>query len=187
SSVGGAPTKTWDITSTIGTASIDIEAAARLGDTIYWTGSMGNNSTGQVKAARSTLFATQVTGSGPSTELTLTGKYMNLRQDLINWDNANGQRFGFQMGTADGQIPKEINGFNVEGLEIASDGTAYLGFRAPLVPTDDPHLALVVPVTNLTTLISSGGPATFGDPMLWDLGGLSVRELRRSADNQYLV
>ena len=183
----GGPVKTWDFTTTIGASSIDIEAAARLGDTIYWTGSMGNNSDGSVKPARSTLFATLVTGSGASTELTLTGVYRSLRNDLIAWDQANGDRFGFAAGAADGQIPKEIDGFNVEGLEIAADGTGYLGFRAPLLPQTDRHLALVVPVTNLTGLVTGGGPATFGTPMLWDLGGLSVRELRRNADGQYLV
>jgi hypothetical protein len=183
----GGPVKSWDFTTTIGASSIDIEAAARLGDTIYWTGSMGNNSDGSVKAARSTLFATTVTGSGAATELTLTGVYRNLRDDLIAWDQANGDQFGFAAGAADGQIPKEINGFNVEGLEIAADGTGYIGFRAPLLPQSDRQLALVVPVTNFTSLVSGGGPATFGAPLLWNLGGLSVRELRRNADGQYLV
>ena len=42
-------------------------------------------------------------------------------------------------------------------------------------------------MTNFAGLVSGGGPATFGTPMLWDLGGLSVRELRRNADGQYLV
>jgi len=183
----GGPVKTWDFTNTIGASSIDIEAAARYGDTIYWTGSMGNNSDGSVKPARSTLFATTITGSGASTELTLAGVYTNLRNDLIAWDEANGNQFGFADGAAEGQIPKEINGFNVEGLEFAADGTAYLGFRAPLLPQSDRHLALVVPVTNLTSLVTGGGPATFGTPMLWDLDGNGIRELRRNADGQYLV
>jgi hypothetical protein len=184
----GGPVKTWDFTTEIGASSIDIEAAARLGDTIYWTGSMGNNSDGSVKAARSTLFTTTVSGSGASTELTLGGVYLNLRNDLIAWDQANGDRFGFAAGAADGQIPKEINGFNVEGLDFSADGgTAYLGFRAPLLPQTDRQQALVVPVTNLTSLVGGGGPAIFGTPMLWNLGGLSVREIRRNASGQFLV
>jgi hypothetical protein len=183
----GGPVKTWDFTTDLGTQSIDIEAAARLGNTIYWTGSMGNNSDGSVKASRSTLFATTVTGSGASTDLALAGMYRNLRADLLAWDHANGDPLGFVAGAADGQIPKEIDGFNVEGLEFGAGGTAYLGFRAPLLPQSDRHLALVVPVTSLTSLVSGGGPATFGAPMLWNLGGLSVRELRRNADGQYLV
>ena len=153
---------------------------------------MGNNSSGDVKAARSTLFATAVTGSGATTELTLTGSYKNLRTDLIAWDQSNGHglganALGFAAGAAEGQIPKEINGFNVEGMDFAANGTAYLGFRAPLLPQADGHLALVVPVTNLTSLVTGGGPATFGAPMLWNLGGLGVREIRRNADGQYLV
>lgn len=190
----GLPLKTWDFASQLGvTDQIDIEAAARLGGTIYWTGSMGNSSKGNIKPDESTLFSTAITGSGANTELTLTGFYKNLRNDLIAWDHANGHGLGadflgFAAGAAAGQLPKQIDGFNVEGMEIEPGGTAYLGFRAPLEPASNRHLALVVPVTNLTSLTSGGATqATFGAPMYWDLGGQSVREIRRNADGQYLV
>jgi hypothetical protein len=183
----GGPVRTWDFTGTIGGGSIDIEASARWGDTIYWTGSMGNNSDGSIKPQRSTLFATQISGSGASTQLTLVGQYKNLRSDLIAWDQANGDPLGFAAGAADGQIPKEIDGFNVEGMEFASDGTAYIGFRAPLLPQTDRQLALVVPVTNLQSLVTGGGPALFGAPLFWNLNGSAIRELRRNASGQYLV
>ncbi|MFF7129685.1 hypothetical protein [Streptomyces sp. NPDC008240] len=43
-----------------------------------------------------------------------------MRDDLVAWDKANGDRYGF----------------DVEGLEFApgSSPTAYVGFRAPVVP-----------------------------------------------------
>jgi hypothetical protein len=158
-----------------------------------------------VKANRAIVFATTISGSGASTELTFAGYYKNLRDDLLAWDAANGNRFGFAAGAADGQIPKEVNGYNIEGAEFGAGGssTLYLGFRAPIVPTSNRTQALVVPVTNLTGLMSlngtSGGPATFGSPLQWNLtpagyvnplghtSALGIREIRKNAHDQYLV
>jgi hypothetical protein len=185
----GAPVRTWDLDDALDADSeVDIEAAARVGDTIYWTGSLGNNKDGDVKPDRDTVFTTQVTGSGASTNLTFGSAYHHLREDLVAWDQANGNRFGFAAGTAKGQIPKEINGFNVEGLEFApgSSTTAYIGFRAPLTPAATGGKALLVPVTNMDKVVT-GTPAVFGTPIELDLGGLSVRDIRRNDDGQYLI
>ncbi len=63
-SASGAPMKTWDFSSNIGVSKeIDIEGATRVGDTIYWTGSLGNNKDGEYKSARNTVFTTKVSGS----------------------------------------------------------------------------------------------------------------------------
>ncbi|WSK08468.1 hypothetical protein OG556_04240 [Kitasatospora sp. NBC_01300] len=187
----GAPVRTWDFSSALGVSKeIDIEAAARVGDTIYWTGSLGNNKDGKVKPDRHTLFTTKVTGSGADTQLSLAGSYHGLRDDLIAWDSAHGDRYGFAAGAADGQAPKQIDGFNVEGLEFApgSTTTAYIGFRAPLTPAVTGGRALLVPVTNLPSLLSgSASHATFGEPVELDLGGLSIRDLRRNDLGQYLI
>ncbi len=194
SDVSGAPVKTWNFGAQMGSPEeIDIEAAARSGNTIYWTGSMGNSKKGNLKPDRSTLFTTHVSGSGAGTELTFGGYYRGLRGDLIQWDEENGDRFGFADGAAAGNIPKQIDGFNVEGLEFApgSSSTAYLGFRAPLSPATPGGDAIVVPVTNLDQLATSGQNtsvhATFGEPILMDLDGLSVREIRKNADDEYLI
>ncbi|WP_395294539.1 hypothetical protein ACF9IK_14000 [Kitasatospora hibisci] len=186
----GAPVRTWDFGSALGVSKeIDIEAAARVGDTIYWTGSLGNNKDGVIKAERHTVFATTVTGSGASTQLALAGKYTGLRADLIAWDQANGNRYGFAAGAADGQAPKQVDGFNVEGLEFAPDSTttAYVGFRAPLTPAVTGGRALIVPVTNFPSLPGGSVHATFGAPIELDLGGLSVRDIRRNALGQYVI
>ncbi|MFF2616147.1 hypothetical protein [Kitasatospora sp. NPDC058046] len=187
----GAPVRTWDFSSALGVSKeIDIEAATRVGNTIYWTGSLGNNKDGVVKPDRHTVFATTVTGSGADTQLSLAGSYHGLRDDLISWDDAHGKRYGFAAGAADGQAPKQIDGFNVEGLEFApgSTSTAYIGFRAPLTPAVTGGRALLVPVTNLPSLVNgSAAHATFGDPVELDLGGLSVRDIRRNDLGQYLI
>lgn len=189
-SASGAPVRSWDFSSALGVSKeIDIEGAARVGDTIYWTGSLGNNKDGAYKADRDTVFTTTVTGSGAATRLTLGGSYKKLRDGLVAWDHANGDRFGFAAATADGQAPKQIDGFNVEGLEFApgSTSTAYIGFRAPLAPPVDGGKALIVPVTNFDKVLASGAKPVFGAAIQLDLGGLSIRDIRKNAADQYLI
>jgi hypothetical protein len=96
--------------------------------------------------------------------------------------------FGLADGASEGNIPKQVDGFNLEGLEFApgSSTTVYLGFRAPLVPPSTGGKALVIPVTNTDRLVT-GSHATFGTPILMDLGGLSVRDIRKNSANQYLI
>ncbi|WP_374103413.1 hypothetical protein [Streptomyces sp. MK37H] len=75
----GAPMRTWDVSSGLGVdKEIDIEGAARVGDTIYWTGSLGNNKDGEPKEDRFTLFTTTVSGSGAATDLEVDGSYQGL-------------------------------------------------------------------------------------------------------------
>ncbi|MGW7380005.1 hypothetical protein [Streptomyces sp. NPDC054794] len=186
----GAPLKSWDFSSRLGvTKEVDIEGAARVGDTIYWTGSLGNNKDGEYKSARNTVFTTKVTGSGSGTTLTYGSSYKKLRDDLVAWDEAHGDRYGFAAGTATGQVPKQIDGFNVEGLEFApgSTTTAYVGFRAPLAPAVPGGKALLVPVTNIDQVVAGRASAAFGTPIELDLGGLSVRDIRKNDANQYLI
>ncbi|MFG2601474.1 DUF3616 domain-containing protein [Streptomyces sp. NPDC048462] len=189
-SASGAPVRSWDVASKLGVSKeVDIEGAARVGNTIYWTGSLGNNKDGEYKSDRNTVFTTTVSGSGASTQLTVGGKYKKLRDDLVAWDKANGNRYGFAAGTEDGEVPKQIDGFNVEGLEFApgSTTTAYIGFRAPLVPPKGGGKALIVPVTNFDKVAGSGAKATIGTPIELDLGGLSIRDIRKNSADQYLI
>jgi hypothetical protein len=56
----GPPVNTFDVTGVLpdGTTSVDIEAAARVGDVIYWLGSQSNRDSGNPRPAADTLFAT---------------------------------------------------------------------------------------------------------------------------------
>jgi hypothetical protein len=190
SSTSGSPVNTFDFTGQLpdGTTSIDIEAAAKVGDVIYWLGSQSNSDSGNPRPAADTLFATQITGSGADTTLSYLGSYTGLRSDLINWDVANGNPLGLQ--TAGSNPSKQATGLNVEGLEFApgSTTTAYLAFRAPLEPFGSGNDALLVPVTDLPSLIGAqGGSATFGSAIEMNLGGLGIREIRKNGDDQYLI
>ncbi|SDJ09650.1 Protein of unknown function [Frankineae bacterium MT45] len=196
----GAPVRTFDFTALLpsGTTEVDIEAAARSGNTVYWTGSMSNTSSGNLAPSRSTIFATQITGSGAATTLSYGGSYTGLLSDLVAWDHNNGHGLGadylgLAASSASGVDGHANNALNVEGMEFAgnSTSTAYLSFRAPLEPTTNRHLAMLVPVTNIPAITSAGNPgsvhATFGAPIFLDLGGLGVRDIRENGDGQYLI
>jgi hypothetical protein len=193
----GPPVKTFDFSGELpyGTTEVDIEASARAGDMIYWTGSMSNSSGGSLEPARSTLFAARISGSGASTRLTYVGSYTGLRSDLVSWDENNGSGlganyFGFKNSVESGIGGHEADALNVEGMEFdgSSTTTAYLAFRAPLEPTSDRHLALVIPLTNIDQLVNgSGAHATFGAPILMNLGGLGIRDMRENSEGQYLI
>ncbi len=198
----GQPLRSWDFRAQVRTDDeFDMESSARVGDTIYWMGSMGNNKNGKVQGSRQLLFTTTIHGTGANTQLAFGGVYSHLREDLVAWDQANGDAFG--LAAATGGVPKRLGGFNVEGLEFApgSTTTAYIGFRAPLVPPAEGGKALVVPLTNIAALVVPGANdrcddsdpsctnvrATFGPAIQWDLGGLTVREIRKNAADQYLI
>ncbi|HTA36366.1 MAG TPA: hypothetical protein VK761_06590, partial [Solirubrobacteraceae bacterium] len=169
------------------------ESSARAGNTLYWMGSLSNSKKGKLEPDRDIVFAATISGSGASTELTYLGSYMHLREDLIAWDESNGNPLGFKASTEEGVVSNETGGFNAEGLEFAagSTSTAYVAFRAPQEPPNNRSKALLVPVTNFSSLVTDGNPgstkATFGSALQWSFGGLGIREIRKNADNEYLV
>ncbi len=208
----GPPLKVWDFMddgTQLRTTEADIEGGARVGNQVVWITSHGNGRDGDAKEYRRVLFATTITGSGADVELTFLGRYgggpggkddvavRGLWPDLINWDRTNGHGLGtdhldFFAATQDGVLPNAPDGFNIEGFEFAADGTTgYLGFRAPTIAVNGTEHALIVPVTNLLELVNGtgvqSGRAAFGSPILLNLGGRSIRALRRSASSQFLI
>jgi hypothetical protein len=192
----GLPVRTFDFTGVlpIGATEGDFEAATRVGNTLYVMGSLSNSDpAGKAEPTRDIIFAATIVGSGADTTLSYIGSYTHIREDLIAWDQANGNPLGLAASGATGVGSKETDGLNLEGMEFASGSTttAYLAFRAPLEPTTDRTDALLVPVTNFSSLVADGNPglvtATFGAPVEVNLGGLGIRDIRKNADNQYLI
>ncbi|GAA4667054.1 hypothetical protein GCM10025780_06380 [Frondihabitans cladoniiphilus] len=196
----GAPVASFDFDSLLpsGSSEIDIEGASKSGDVIYWEGSMSTSSSGKVQPARSTVFATRVTGTGASATLTYLGSYTGLLNDLVTWDAQGGSglgadALGLAASAAGGVDGHAADALNVEGMEFASptSGTAYLAFRAPLEPVSDRHLAMLIPVTTYASLADAGNQttthATFGAPLFFDLGGLGIRDIKENADGQFLI
>lgn len=187
----GRPVKSFDFDDNIGSTTADIESMTRANDTLYVMGSHGNKSDGTLRPARRVLFTATVDGNGAGTTLSYVGKYTGLWDDLRTWDQANGDRLGFAAGQASGVPPNDPDGFNLEALEFApnSTSTAYLGFRSPLVTKagDTTKYAVIVPVTNADALIAGGATPTFGDPIYLDLGGRTIRDIRKNSHDEYLI
>lgn len=172
-----------------GTGEDDYESSARSGDSVFWLGAHGNSKKGEVETSRHVVYETTITGSGADAKLTPVGKYNGLRSDLIAWDQTNGNRYGFAAATAPGNGPDGPSEFNIEASEFAPDGsTLYLGFRGPLTGRVAGGKALIVPVTNIKALTrGQATKATFGQPIEYDLGGHSLREIRKNAAGEYLL
>jgi predicted extracellular nuclease len=201
----GLPIAGFDFTSSLGLTDIsggvprevDIEASTRVGDRIFWLGSESNSDSGSSRPNRDRIFATDISGTGAATTLSYVGRYDFLKEDIIAWDvnNIHGKGanyYGLATSAASGVGSKQSDGYNIEGLEMSPDNTtAYVAFRAPQEPTANRTKALIVPVTNFTSLLSPNGgtqgSATFGAPIELDLGGRGIREIRKNAANQYII
>lgn len=170
---------------------VDFESSARKGDAIYWLGSHGNRKDGGGQASRHRIYRTRLTGSRSNARLEPVGTpYQNLRTDLVEWDRTEHDGALGLHTPGEGKIPPDrLNGFNIEGAEFSPDDSSlYLGFRSPVVPPESGGRALIVPLENVEQL--TDGTATvaeFGDPILLDLGGHSIREIRKNAAGEYLI
>lgn len=201
SSKSGLPITGFDFTSSLGLTEnreVDLEASTKVGNRIFWLGSQSNSDDGKFRPNRDRIFATDISGTGASTTLSYVGRYDFLKEDIINWDVTNGHGkganyYGLAASAAINIGSKQSNGYNIEGLEVAPNNTtAYIAFRAPQVPPAGRSNALIVPVTNFAGLISASnggtqGSAQFGAPIELDLGGRGIREIRKNANNQYVI
>ena len=178
---------------------VDIEGSTRVGNRLYWIGSHSHSADTLERTNRARLFATDLSGSGSNVALRVLGHYDFLKIDLLDWDagDRHGKGpdyYGLSASGAVGVDPKspDGSGFNIEGLCMApgSSTTAYIGFRAPLLPTTNRVMALIVPVLNFTTLAASGGApgsAVFGPPIELNLGGRGIRSIEGTGTNFLII
>ncbi|GAB3890388.1 putative Ig domain-containing protein [Spirosoma agri] len=199
----GLPVAGFDFTSSLGLTDVsggvprevDLEASVRQNNRIFWIGSQSNADGGNARPNRDRVFATDVSGSGAATTLNYVGRYDFLREDIINWDLTNGHGkganyYGLQASATPAVGSKQPSGYNIEGAEFGPDGnTVYIGLRAPQIVPANRTKALIIPVLNLTNLVSgqAQGSATFGAPIELDLGGRGIREIRKNTANQYII
>ena len=116
----GPPVKTWDFSPHLpfGAQSANIHGVARAGNVVYFVGGMANSQGGLTEPSHNTMYAATITGSGANTELAYLGSYIGLREDLIEWDNLNGEALGFAKSAAPGQPGESPTGFKIEGVEF---------------------------------------------------------------------
>ncbi len=193
--LSGLPIYQFDPTSHLGLTDdleVDIESAfisPTNPNRIYWFSSQGNSKKGNVKPDRDRVFATDIVGSGASATLSFVGYYQGLRAKIISWGDANG--LNLSAAAADGEIPKEINGYNIEGAVMGPDNTtAYIGFRAPYVPAGTQNKALICPLLNFESWFNGGSPSgnpSFSAPIEISLGTRGIRDIEKNSSNQYII
>lgn len=179
----GPPLQTFDLkpwfTTKKKSPEADLEAAAKLGDTIFFITSHGRNSAGKPAPARQRLFALTLTETNGLAAVQRVGRiYTNLVADL-----ASDPRYApFELGDAAELAPKAAGGFNIEALVATPEGSLLIGFRNP-IPRGR---ALLAPLLNPQETIA-GQPAKFGPPLQLDLGGLGLRDMCTTTNGYYIV
>lgn len=147
----------------------DLEAAARIGDLVYWITSHGQNADGKRRPSRHRFFATQTSVSNGVPRLAPVGRpYAQLVQDLI----ADPRFTGFNFAAAAQLPPKSPGALNIEGLAPSPDGHLWIGFRNP----NPQGRALLIPLLNPSAVIQ-GARAKLGDPVLLPLQGRGIRSI----------
>ncbi|NEK35623.1 DUF3616 domain-containing protein [Rhizobium leguminosarum] len=154
----------------------DIEAAARIGDTIFWLTSHSLNKDGEDKPKRKLLLATQIDPDGHT--LRLVGEYRQLRA-----------RIAEALGTDEALLMPNLN---IEGLAATPGGDLLIGLRGPLAAENK---AQVIRLKN--PLIPSTLPAaaeTSPDEEIPPvsglfLDGLGIRSLEKigTGEHAYLI
>ena len=170
----------------------DIEGATMIGDTIYWISSHGRNRDGKMRPNRYRFFATSVKVENKKVTIRPVGvPCKTLIHSLVKTRAARqlglGRATRFDAPNLTKQERKSLapkkDGLNVEGLCASADGkTIYIGFRnpRPYGRVSWRAKALVVPLNNPKQVIERGYPPIFGEPILWDLGGLGIRSMEYS-------
>ena len=120
----------------------DLEAAAVIGDRVYWISSHSFNSQGEDKSKRKVFFATKIVQADGKPTLVSVGKPVKSLRDPL--------------AKAAGVKPDEMN---IEALTATPDGGLLIGLRAPLRD----GMALVVPFKNPAAVVDDPGtPPDFG-------------------------
>ena len=175
----------------------DIEAAARVGERIYWISSHGRNRVGKWRPNRHRFFATTLRLPDGAVALKPFGKpYAGLARDLARDERMRAIGLAAALGPIgrkDKALAPKRGGLNIEALCATGDGKRLLiGLRSPLAEGK----AVVVPLRNPVAVVRDGAACRFGDPILLrlrvDAAGkardLGVRSLAYSPKHQaYLI
>lgn len=157
----------------------DLEAAARIGNRVYWIASHGRDAAGEPAPSRHRFFALEVQGDGTNVHLRPVGRaYTNLLVDLMQ-EPALAR---YRLAEAAARAPKAAGGLNIEALTDTPEGGLLIGFRNPIPE----GRALIVPLINPAEVVAGHRPR-FGAPILLDLGGLGLRGIGSTADGYFLI
>jgi hypothetical protein len=184
------PIFSCDLTTFLGTTAknpeADIEAAAKVGNRVYWITSHGRNQDGKFRPNRCCFFAADIVSDNNGINIRPLGRtYQDLLFDLIENKSDVRKDFIKAAGFASKLKSKDLEklapkkeGLNIEGLCASTDGNAlYIGFRNPLHRQGDKKFAIVIPLKNAASVIENGQRPILAQPLLWDLNGLAIRDM----------
>jgi Protein of unknown function (DUF3616) len=134
----------------------DLEAAAVIGDRIYWMSSHSFNSEGKDRPKRKVFFATTIGLADGKPTLTGVGSAVKSLRDPL----------AAAAGVAHGEL-------NIEGLAATPEGGLLIGLRAPLRSGK----ALVMPFKNPAAVVEGAAQPDFGTAMEINLTGLGIRSM----------
>jgi len=135
----------------------DLEAAAVIGDRVYWISSHSFNNQGEDKAKRKVFFATKIVQANGKPALESVGKPVKSLRDPL--------------AKAAGVKPEEMN---IEALTATPDGALLIGLRAPLRDGE----ALVIPFKNPRAMVEDPStPPDFGAAIPVKLQGRGFRSM----------
>lgn len=192
---GSAPVKSWNLTSSLSlTNEADFEDAARIGNDVLLITSHGRNKDGELKTDRYRFARLSISGSGATTNLSVTGYTKNLLQNMLDstkWQqpdtaiiNLLKQRTQLATATVPSLAPK-VDGFNIEGIAPLPGSTTRvaIGLRNPLINNQ----AIVITLENPLEA-ATGATPVFGQAIRLDLAGYGVRGMAWSAaDNMVYI
>ncbi len=157
----------------------DIEAAARVGDRVYWIGSHSADEQGRAHPDRQRFFATDVRWDGGKPKLDPVGRpYRRLLEDLAEAP----ELARYDLGRAARRGPEATGGLNVEGLCEGPGGGLLIGFRNP-VPGGK---ALLVPLLNPAEVVQ-GRRSRLGEAVELALGGYGIRDIVWTGEGYWIL
>jgi hypothetical protein len=194
---GSSPVYSYDVSDFLRTErdhpEADIEGATKIGRRVYWITSHGRNKSGKVRPNRYRFFATDIEVNRGKVRIQPVGKpCKTLLSTLLSLRAARNLELHKAAGFGSTNLSKsdmkklapKRQGLNIEGLCASPDGRVlYIGFRNPRPIDRSSHRAsaIVVPLSNPGDVIDKGDVPIFGEPILWDLGGLGIRSMEYSA------
>lgn len=155
---------------------IDIEAAAQIGEIVYWITSHGRNKKGELRLPRRQFFATKISIEDSEVVVKQEGiAYQNLLQNIRDFFQDTELKSYFStIDLKQDLSPEEEGGINIEGLCSTSNQELLIAFRNP-VPDGK---ALLIPLKNPAELISQkDSSAQLGEPIQLDLEGRGIRSI----------
>ena len=151
---------------------LDLEGAAKLGETTYWIGSHSRTKDGKLALERHIFFALQFKQENGKTRATLKGSPCNnILKNLVEDPGYKALDFeDFSRADDRALAGESTRGFNIEALSAWQGKHLLLGLRGPLRQGQ----AILIPLLNPAEVIAKKKPV-FGEMITLDLDGYGVR------------